>query len=153
MSELTFSCAGRVELRNALAAIKRHKPQVATIMWSFRKRKSDDDLPAIEVPDGTVLTIFTLSGIPRFRLVSGRVVFVACSAWGNVFQVHGGELHVRTDGADRKVTIDAEPGMRVTTTADEIGPGSRLHMWRLDPVVVQDRDFTPLSWLESVTPR
>lgn len=158
----SVTCSGRVDLRKALAAIKRERPAVAYIFWTHNDRKNDDELPLIEVPDGTVLIIELFSGLPRLHMAAGRVVLRACSVWGNAITVHGGELHVVTDGNNRKVTVNVEPhedrDPRVTTRAEDALPSSRLRVWdrRSDaetpPVVEMDDRGIPTAWKVAPVP-
>jgi hypothetical protein len=148
----------------ALAELKREKPERRTIEFRYNARRSNKDLPVIHVPEGTVLTIRTHSGIPSLKVGSGRVVFQAFSSWGNPIDVLGGQVHVCTDGVwkgslcstPRKVTIHIEPAESlpdpvVTASPGEQGERSRLHFWdrRLPHIPWDERDSRRLPELET----
>jgi hypothetical protein len=150
----------------ALTELKREKPERRTIEFHYNARRSNKDLPVIHVPEGTVLTIRTRSGIPSLKVGSGRVVFQAFSSWGNPIDVLGGQVHVCTDGCSRKVTIHIEPAEGlpdpvVTASPGEQGDGSRLYFHdprlprlpfleyrsRRLPELETDTNDVPLAWL------
>ena len=99
----------RAGLVRALAAMKRTRPPLFTIEFWHNPRRSVADLPPIIVPAGTVLLVRTRAGLPMLRVTAGRVVFSARSVFGNAVTVHGGQVHVCTDGNGRKVTVTIEP--------------------------------------------
>lgn len=152
-----YACSGRVDFRAALSRIARERSAMVDVVWTHNDRKSSENLPDINVPDGTILRLTVFSGLPRLVLTSGRLIFRAHSAWGNALTVQGGHAHVITDGADRKVTINLRPDLdrsaEVTTAAGEVGPGSRMFVWGPHaptgnrPIIVPVSDAgLPESW-------
>lgn len=128
---LRLDVTSKTELSRALARIRRERPARAVLTWTHNDRTRATDLPEIAVPEGTILTIIVWSGIPFLHVQSGRVVYRAYSSWGNSITVHGGEVHIVTDGGNRKVTVTVEPTEGkpepvVTVEPGEYAGGTRL---------------------------
>ena len=152
-----FAVRSTAEMKKALAAIKRGKPARAVIDVSCPKAFSLENFPVIHPPAGTVLNINVRSGIPDVTVAGGRVVVSSNSGWGNVVNATGGQVHIRTDGGDRKVTVHIEPADPahppvVTTSIGEQSPGHRMYIRDSDslPELETSRDAAgdiPTSWL------
>jgi len=104
-----YQADGSVAARKALARIKRDKPPFAELTLEYSKNKKSDDFPDIRPPEGTVLAVTTRSGFYRLPITGGRVVVRAHSAFGNPVDISGGDVHIVTDGGDRKVSVAVNP--------------------------------------------
>jgi len=104
-----YQADGSVAARKALAQIKRDKPPFAELALEYSRTKKSDDFPDIHPPEGTVLAVTTRSGFYRLPITGGRVVVRAHSAFGNPVDISGGDVHIVTDGGDRKVSVAVNP--------------------------------------------
>jgi len=104
-----YQADGSVAARKALARIKRDKPPFAELTLEYSRTKKSDDFPDIHPPEGTVLTVTTQSGFYGLPITGGRVVVRAHSAFGNPVHISGGDVHIVTDGGDRKVSVTVTP--------------------------------------------
>jgi hypothetical protein len=104
-----YPADGCVAARKALAQIKRDKPPFAELTLEYGRTKKSDDFPDIHPPEGTVLAVTTRSGFYRLPITGGRVVVRAHSAFGDPVHISGGDVHIVTDGGDRKVSVTVDP--------------------------------------------
>lgn len=104
-----YQADGSVAARKALTRIKRDKPPFAELTLTYSRNKKSDDFPDIHPPEGTVLAVTTRSGFYSLPITGGRVVVRAHSSFGNPVHISGGDVHIVTDGGDRKVSVTVAP--------------------------------------------
>ncbi len=104
-----YQADGSVAARKALARIKRDKPPFAELTLEYSRNKKSDDFSDIYPPEGTVLAVTTRSGFYSLPITGGRVVVRAHSMFGNPVDISGGDVHIVTDGNDRKVSVTVNP--------------------------------------------
>ena len=128
-----YQADGSVAARKALAQIKRDKPAFAELTLQYSRTKKSDDFPDIHPPEGTVLTVTTQSGFYGLPITEGRVVVRAHSAFGNPVHISGGDVHIVTDGGDRKVSV--------TVTSDDAAHPPNVSIGEQDAADAADPDI------------